>query len=239
MRHAEDQSALAALVRDPETMALARDPESVRLLWEVCQVPDFQSVLTEAHTRLLGPRLPRPARSRTGRIAEDFLASHVKDLDRTEGEVDALLGRIAAIRTWTYLVQSLGVGGGPALLAGDERAPSRTGSPTRCTSGSPQEFVDRPSTVIARYDALGAGDERSASTVRCWCKACGPASSRASASAPTGVRGGLARAARGREPRAARRSCASGCRPSRARTTRPSPRTRRRAPLAWRRRRAA
>ena len=33
------------------------------------------------------------------------------------------------------------------------RAPSRTGSPTPCTSGSPQEFVDRHGTVIARHDA--------------------------------------------------------------------------------------
>ncbi len=42
MRHAEDQAALAALTRDADVMALARDPDSVRLLWEVCQVPDFQ-----------------------------------------------------------------------------------------------------------------------------------------------------------------------------------------------------
>ena len=150
MRHAEDQSALAALVRDPETMALARDPESVRLLWEVCQVPDFQSVLTEAHTRLLA-RVFRDLRGPAGRIAEDFLASHVKDLDRTEGEVDVLLGRIAAIRTWTYLSNRSAWVADPRFWQETTRAVEDRLSDAlheRLT----QEFVDRPSTVIARYE---------------------------------------------------------------------------------------
>ena len=133
MRHAEDARALAALARDAEVMALARDPESVRLLWEVCQVPDFQSVLTEAHTRLLS-RVYRFLRGPGGRIAEDFLNAHVRDLDRTEGEVDALLGRIAAIRTWTYL--SNRACGSPTRATGRSgRGRSRTACRTRCTSG--------------------------------------------------------------------------------------------------------
>ena len=150
MRHAEDQRALAALVRDAETMALAKDPDSVRLLWEVCQVPDFQSVLTEAHTRLLA-RIFGYLRSPEGRIAEDFLARHVKDLDRTEGEVDALLGRIAAIRTWTYLAQRSSWVPDPRFWQERTRAVEDRLSDAlheRLT----QEFVDRPGTVIARHD---------------------------------------------------------------------------------------
>jgi ATP-dependent RNA helicase SUPV3L1/SUV3 len=150
MRHAEDQRALAALVRDADTMALARDPDSVRLLWEVCQVPDFQSVLTEAHTRLVA-RVFGYLRSPEGRIAEDFLARHVKDLDRTEGEVDALLGRIAAIRTWTYLAQRSSWVPDPRFWQERTRAVEDRLSDAlheRLT----QEFVDRPGTVIARHD---------------------------------------------------------------------------------------
>ena len=150
MRHAEDQRALAALTRDAETMALARDPESVRLLWDVCQVPDFQSVLTEAHTRLLA-RVFRYLRSPQGRIAEDFLARHVKDLDRVDGEVDALLGRIASIRTWTYLAQRSAWVPDPRYWQERTRAVEDRLSDAlheRLT----QEFVDRPGTVIARHD---------------------------------------------------------------------------------------
>jgi ATP-dependent RNA helicase SUPV3L1/SUV3 len=150
MRHAEDQRALAALARDPETMALARDPEAVRLLWDVCQVPDFQSVLTESHTRLLA-RVFRYLRSPEGRIPEDFLARHVKELDRADGEVDALLGRIASIRTWTYLAQRSAWVPDPRFWQERTRAVEDRLSDAlheRLT----QEFVDRPGTVIARHD---------------------------------------------------------------------------------------
>jgi ATP-dependent RNA helicase SUPV3L1/SUV3 len=151
MRHAEDARALAALARDPDTMALARDRDSVRLLWEVCQVPDFQSVLTEAHTRLLA-RVFRFLRGPGARIPEDFLQSHVRDLDRTEGEVDALLGRIAAIRTWTYLSNRA------AWIPDARYWQERTRAVEDRLSDAlherlTQEFVDRPGTVIARYDA--------------------------------------------------------------------------------------
>jgi ATP-dependent RNA helicase SUPV3L1/SUV3 len=151
MRHAEDARALAALARDAEVTALARDPESVRLLWEVCQVPDFQSVLTEAHTRLLS-RVYRFLRGPGGRIAEDFLNAHVRDLDRTEGEVEALLGRIAAIRTWTYLSNR-------SQWVPDARYwQERTRAVEDRLSDAlherlTQEFVDKAGTVIARFEA--------------------------------------------------------------------------------------
>ena len=150
MRHAEDQAALAALTRDAEVMALARDPDSVRLLWEVCQVPDFQGVVTEGHTRLLS-RVFRFLREPAGRIPEDFLASHVKDIDRADGDVETLLGRIAAIRTWTYISQR-------GSWVPDARFwQERTRAVEDRLSDAlherlTQEFVDRPGTVIARHD---------------------------------------------------------------------------------------
>ena len=60
MRQAEDHSALAALTRAADVMSLARAPDAVGLLWEVCRVPDFHGVMTEAHTRLLA-HVPIPA----------------------------------------------------------------------------------------------------------------------------------------------------------------------------------
>jgi ATP-dependent RNA helicase SUPV3L1/SUV3 len=99
---ADDQRALETLARDPELRALAKAPVHVALLWEVCQVPDFRNVLTEAHTWLLG-RLFRHLRGPEARVAEDWVAANVTALDRTDGTLDTLLGRIASIRTWTYV----------------------------------------------------------------------------------------------------------------------------------------
>ncbi|HET9314781.1 MAG TPA: helicase-related protein, partial [Vicinamibacteria bacterium] len=99
---ADDQRALETLAADRDIRALARSPEHLRLLWEVCQVPDFRNVLTDAHTWLLG-RIFRHLRGPAGRLPADWVASQVRAVDRTDGPTDALLTRLAAIRTWTYL----------------------------------------------------------------------------------------------------------------------------------------
>ncbi len=75
----------------------------------------------------------------------------MKDLDRTDGEVDALLGRIASIRTWTYLSQRSSWVPDPRFWQERTRAVEDRLSDAlheRLT----QEFVDRPGTVIARHD---------------------------------------------------------------------------------------
>ncbi len=151
MRHAEDQAALAALTRDADVMALAREPASVRLLWEVCRVPDFQGVVSEGHARLLS-RVFRFLREPAGRIPEDFLASRVKDIDRAEGDVETLLGRIAAIRTWTY-ISHRGSWVGDARFWQERTRAVEDRLSDALHERLTQEFVDRPGTMIARHDA--------------------------------------------------------------------------------------
>jgi len=101
-READDQMALAALAREDGIRALAGHPERVRLLWEVCQIPDFRKVMADAHTRLLS-QIFRHLTGPGGTLPTDWLAGHVQRLDRVDGEIDALVGRIANIRTWTYV----------------------------------------------------------------------------------------------------------------------------------------
>jgi ATP-dependent RNA helicase SUPV3L1/SUV3 len=99
---AEDQRALEFLAKDPEIAQLARGEDRVRLLWDVCQVPDFRKLMTDAHVRLLG-RLYRQLTA--GRLPEDWVAGQITRLDRTDGDIDQLTGRITHIRTWTYIAQ--------------------------------------------------------------------------------------------------------------------------------------
>jgi ATP-dependent RNA helicase SUPV3L1/SUV3 len=102
VREAEDQQVLAALSREGGPGALADTPERVRLLWEVCQIPDFRKSLTDAHVRLLG-QIYRHLIERDRRLPEDFVAGHIARLDRDDGDIDALVSRIAHIRTWTFV----------------------------------------------------------------------------------------------------------------------------------------
>jgi ATP-dependent RNA helicase SUPV3L1/SUV3 len=148
---ADDHRALLVLLADPETAGRAADPARLRLLWEVAQVPDFRNVLTEAHTLLLG-RIFRHLASPAGRLPEDFLAGHVASLDRTDGEVDTLLDRIASIRTWTYVSYRDGWLADAGHWQGRTRAVEDRLSDAlheRLT----EQFVDRRGVTVAREAA--------------------------------------------------------------------------------------
>ena len=101
-READDRLALGALSRDEDCLARIRTPDRVRLLWEVCQIPDFRKSLAEQHHRLLAAifhHLTEP----DGRLPQDWLDRQVKRLERTDGDIDTLMTRIANVRTWTYV----------------------------------------------------------------------------------------------------------------------------------------
>ena len=155
MREADDHRALAALAADPEVRRQADTPEAVRLLWDVAQVPDFRNVMTEAHTRLLA-QIVRHLRSPAGRLPEDWVAAQVAVLDRTEGDVETLLARIAHIRTWTYVSHRQGWLGDPAHWQQRTRAVEDRLSDTlheRLT----EQFVERGAAVVSRLSSGGRG----------------------------------------------------------------------------------
>ncbi len=104
-RDGEDQFVLQRLVQDEDVTSLSTNPAAVRLLWEVCQIPDFRKVMPDHHAVLLkriylalaaGP-------DREGRLPEDWVARQIDRLNVTTGDIDTLTNRIAYIRTWTYI----------------------------------------------------------------------------------------------------------------------------------------
>ncbi|WP_421708100.1 helicase-related protein [Algihabitans sp.] len=102
VRNAEDQQALAALSREGGPAALADRRDRVQLLWDVCQIPDFRKTLTDSHVRLLD-QIYRHLLDGDRRLPDDFVAGQIDKLDRPEGDIDALVARIAHIRTWTFV----------------------------------------------------------------------------------------------------------------------------------------
>jgi len=101
-RDGDDHLALAALAQDPEITRRAGGGGAVRLLWEVCRVPDFQKILSDQHAALLA-RLYRHLMDGDGRLPADWVGRQVARIERTDGDIDALMARIAHIRTWTYV----------------------------------------------------------------------------------------------------------------------------------------
>ncbi|MBM85240.1 MAG: disulfide oxidoreductase [Rhodospirillaceae bacterium] len=101
-RDGEDHQALLALSRDPDVVERAGSRARVQLLWEVCQVPDFRKTLSESHTTLL-TQLFRHLTGPLERLPSEWVGQQMKRFDKTEGDIDTLAGRIAHIRTWTYI----------------------------------------------------------------------------------------------------------------------------------------
>jgi ATP-dependent RNA helicase SUPV3L1/SUV3 len=101
-READDLRALRALARSREVAARAVHPGTVRLLWEVCQIPDYRKVMSDGHTRLIAHCFLHLAGPKE-RLPTAWIAEQIAHLDRVDGDIDTLMMRIAHIRTWTYI----------------------------------------------------------------------------------------------------------------------------------------
>jgi ATP-dependent RNA helicase SUPV3L1/SUV3 len=98
----EDLAAAAALARMPEVRALAAAPARVALLWEVCQIPDFRQLPFDDHFKLLAATYQQLCRP-PGRLDRQWIEGHLLRLERPDGDLETLLARMSAVRTWTYI----------------------------------------------------------------------------------------------------------------------------------------
>jgi ATP-dependent RNA helicase SUPV3L1/SUV3 len=101
VRDGMDHLTLLALARDDAVRARANAPERVRLLWDVCQIPDFHKTLADSHISLARQIYLHLAQS--GALPESWIAKRIAGLDRSDGDIDTLTTRISHIRTWTYI----------------------------------------------------------------------------------------------------------------------------------------
>ena len=97
-----DEISLRQLAQVDEVRARCRDRDHLHILWEACQTPDFRKTTLDEHLRLVrtifdhlteGPR----------RLPDDWIDNQIKALDRLDGDIDALAGRLARVRTLAYV----------------------------------------------------------------------------------------------------------------------------------------
>jgi len=147
VRESDDLQALKAVSQDAEASARATDGPSVRLLWDVCRIPDFRGISNVEHATLLTDIYNFLHES--GKVPDDWLAARVNRIDRTDGDIDALSKRLAYIRTWTYVAQRKGWVHDESHWREATRAVEDRLSDalhTRLT----QRFVDRRTSVLLR-----------------------------------------------------------------------------------------
>ena len=153
-RDADDHRALQRLSRNAEVVRLAGNPGAVRLLWEVCQIPDFRKVMSDSHARFLAHcflHLAGPGE----RLPSAWVGAQMAQLDRLDGDIDTLMARIAHIRTWTYITHR----GDWVAGAADWQDRAR-GIEDRLSDALhdriTQRFVDRRSAFLVRHLAADA-----------------------------------------------------------------------------------
>src|SRR3984885_8454627 len=85
-RDADDHQVLRALSRNPEVAARASNPGAVRLLWEVCQIPDFRKMMSDSHARFIAQCFLHLAGT-SGCLSAPWIASQIAQLDRGDGDI--------------------------------------------------------------------------------------------------------------------------------------------------------
>lgn len=98
----DDYLTLEKLVARDDILVRCATPDRVRLLWDVCQIPDFRKTLSESHQELVSQIFDHLT-SDDAVLPDDWVMAQILRLDRTEGDVDTLMSRISHIRTWTYI----------------------------------------------------------------------------------------------------------------------------------------
>ena len=147
VRESDDLVALKTLVAVPEVAARLRDARGVRLLWDVCRIPDFRGISSTEHAGLL-ERLFGFLQD-GGKIPSDWLARNIARIDKTQGDIDTLSRRLAFIRTWTYVAQRAGWVDDESHWRGETRAVEDRLSDALHAQLT-AAFVDRRTSVLLR-----------------------------------------------------------------------------------------
>ncbi len=147
VRESDDLAALKALAEDAEVAARATDGPSVRLLWDVCRIPDFRGISPAEHASLLSQIYNYLHQS--GKIPDSYMHTQISRIDRTDGDIDTLSKRLAFIRTWTYVAQRRGWVGDDSDWRDATRAVEDRLSDA-LHEALTQRFVDRRTSVLAR-----------------------------------------------------------------------------------------
>lgn len=101
-RDADDQLSLERLAIRTRIRDRAHTADTVQLLWDVCGIPDFSNALPAYHSEFLA-LVFHTLLDHQGLLPEPFVAERVQRLDRDDGNIETLMARIGAIRTWTFL----------------------------------------------------------------------------------------------------------------------------------------
>jgi ATP-dependent RNA helicase SUPV3L1/SUV3 len=143
-----DETVLRQLAADETVQRRTKDRANLIRLWDVCQTPDFRKTTAEEHTRFIRAAFGHLT-ERDRRLPEDWIGGQFAALDRLDGDIDALSGRLSSVRTLAYVANRADWLADPAHWQGRTRVLEDRLSDT-LHERLMQRFIDRRTSALMR-----------------------------------------------------------------------------------------
>ncbi|MFL2509805.1 MAG: helicase-related protein [Alphaproteobacteria bacterium] len=101
-KNAEDEINFRELSQNKEIKPFLNNFNSISLLWNVCQIPDFQKIFKDSYLDLL-KNIFLELINNDGIINDNWLREKIFKLENYSGGIEELSIKISNIRTWTYI----------------------------------------------------------------------------------------------------------------------------------------
>ncbi len=101
-KNALDEINLRNLINDKEIKIFLTSNVNIKLLWDVCQIPDFEKLFNDNYLLLLKD-IYLILINNNYKIPEEWIEQKVSRLDNFGGGIPELSIKISQIRTWTYV----------------------------------------------------------------------------------------------------------------------------------------
>ena len=101
-KNAEDELNFRELSLNKEIKPFLNNFFSISLLWNVCQIPDFQKIFKDTYLDLLKDIFLELIKN-DGIIKDNWLREKILKLENYSGGIEELSIKISNIRTWTYI----------------------------------------------------------------------------------------------------------------------------------------
>ena len=94
-----DENVLRFLMREKK---IKFSPDNLELLWECCQIPDFQKKAYGQHIDVV-TKVFNFLTTKKNKIPNEYMKNQLKGLDKYKGNIDMISNKISNVRTWSYV----------------------------------------------------------------------------------------------------------------------------------------
>ena len=101
-KDAEDQKFLSRFLKDNKKNFKFNNSVTLKQLWDVCRIPDYQNISDEKHVELLTKIFNELIKNQWV-LSDKFLDKEISHLQNYNGSIDDLIYNLNETRTWLYI----------------------------------------------------------------------------------------------------------------------------------------